>query len=111
MNKEVKQWLKAIGIVIGFGVVFVVGAVSAFLLASYAPYVLSTLALICILVVLVSVVKDYLDDKDERDRDKQSIVPNISPSVTPKNAKEMMITKKDDFFNIEFDEDDKAQIG
>ena len=48
---------------------------------------------------------------DKRDRDKQSIVPNISPSVTPKNAKEMMITKKDDFFNIEFDEDDKAQIG
>jgi hypothetical protein len=44
----------------------------------------------------------------------------IEPSITPKNAKEMMITKPDDFFGkIDFDEDilfelddnDKSQIG
>lgn len=81
MSKEIKQWLKAISIVIGFGVVFVVGVVIAFLLTSYAPYVLSILALICILVVLVSGVKDYLDDKDECKMD------------------------------LDLDEDDKNQIG
>lgn len=65
MNKEVKQWLKAIGIVMGFGLAFVVGLGLAFLLTSYAPYLLGGIVMVSILVVLVSGVKDYLDERDE----------------------------------------------
>jgi hypothetical protein len=41
---------------------------------------------------------------------KEFLKREIKASITPKNAKEMMITKDDDFFNINFDEFDEDGI-
>jgi hypothetical protein len=48
---------------------------------------------------------DFFGKMDEDDKPK--------PSIAPKNAKEMMVTKLDDFHKIDFDldENDKIQIG
>jgi len=109
MNKDLKATLITIGIILGFtGIASLVIAFPQIVL-----WILVSIVIFCginIAILLWGLVRESLDSDDFGLDDKPTDSAPLT-SVTPKNAKEMMITKKDDFFNIEFDEDDKNQIG
>ena len=109
MNKDLKATLITISMILGFtGFITLLIAFPQIVL-----WLLVSIAFFCginIAILLWDTVRMGLD-KDDLDLDDKPTDSAPLTSVTPKNAKEMMITKKDDFFNIEFDEDDKNQIG
>ncbi len=138
MNRNQKNWLKAIGLTIGvLGSIglFVVGLAMFYL--NYPQYFVHTFVIILggvVLFGLIKIIKDYLDDDDAWHKYYDETYPH-NPNVKAKNKKEThkefmerldakdkkkreerlkeMMEKDAELklYDLDMDENDKAQIG